>query len=775
MTSTHDPDTNLNQEKVLDHSSINSKDVPSVSVIEIDPDDLGFIEGDISLMDNSPYPEVREVVSNTDDPTLSINHWRTWVLTTVFVIVFSGVNQFFSLRYPTLTINFLVAQVLAFPIGKFLAEVLPDWKCKRYPFFDLNPGPYTIKEHGILTICVSLTASSAYATNILIAQTNFYNIDFGAGYQILLVWTTQSLGYGLAGLTRRFLVDPPQMIWPQTLISISMFDTLHSSSLPSANLIANGWRITRYKFFLVVFAISFVWYWVPGFLFKGLSYFNFVLWGPKTRDNFVANFIFGVTGGVGAIPLTFDYTQISQAMTGSVFATPFWVVANTYASVVIFFIILLPILYFTNVWDSKYLRVISTSTFDNKQNKFNVTQILDSNFKISKQKYREYSPLFVPFSYLLSYALNFGAVIGIFVHAYLYNGKDIYNKIKDSKHGGEDIHKRLMNKYEEAPDWWYLILFIVMLALSFVTVCAWDTGLPAWGLVVALLIAILNFVPQGLLEGITNQHVGLNIITELVCGYILPYRPLANVLFKVYGFIVMRQGLELTRDLKMGRYLKIPPRLLFFLQMWSTLLAGLVNVGVQEWMRSNIDDICSTTQSDGFICAGGRTIFNASIIWSIPQYLFSPGQRYNAIMYFFLIGAICPIFTYILYKKYPNKWYSKLNAPVFFTGPGNIPPSTPYNYGCYFIVSFILMRIKNRWAKWDAKYRFVLGAAIESSVALAVVIIFLCVQYPGGVLNWWGNSVYKNTIDYEGTPFYTLKEGETFGPKKWWSSVSAMN
>lgn len=99
--------------------------------IEVDEDDFSFIEGDISLMNNSPYPEVREVVPNTDDPTIQINHWRTWTLTTIFVVVFAGVNQFFSLRYPSLTINFLVAQVVAYPAGKFLARVLPDIRFKN--------------------------------------------------------------------------------------------------------------------------------------------------------------------------------------------------------------------------------------------------------------------------------------------------------------------------------------------------------------------------------------------------------------------------------------------------------------------------------------------------------------------------------------------------------------------------------------------------------------------------------------------------------------------
>ena len=52
-------------------------------------------KGDPTYLPNSPYPEVRSAVSIEDDPTIRLNHWRTWFLTTVFVVVFAGVNQFF--------------------------------------------------------------------------------------------------------------------------------------------------------------------------------------------------------------------------------------------------------------------------------------------------------------------------------------------------------------------------------------------------------------------------------------------------------------------------------------------------------------------------------------------------------------------------------------------------------------------------------------------------------------------------------------------------------
>ncbi len=724
-------------------------------------------DADYTITDNSPYPEVRAAVPTGDDPSIRVNHWRTWVLTTIFVIVFAGVNQFFSLRYPTMTIGFIVAQLLSYPFGSALAK-LPNKKLfggKGWlSWFDLNPGPFSMKEHATLTIAVSLTSSSAYAMNLLIAQTNFYNLDLGVGYEILLVITSQMLGYGLAGLSRRFVVYPSAMIWPETLISTTLFTTIHGDK---ARTNINGWKISRYSFFFVVLAASFIFYWFPGFIFTALSYFTWICW--IAPNNVIVNQLFGYNSGLGIIPITFDWTQITQAMSYPL-GTPYWVVANSFASVVLFFWIIVPILYYTNTWYAKYLPMLSATTFDNTAKKYNVSKVLDKKMVLNEEAYHKYSPLYVPFSYLMSYALNFAAVTSLFVHCYFYHGKEIWNKIKDSRHGGEDYHKKLMSSYKEVPDYWYAILFFICLGISLAIPGIWDMQLPVWGMLIAIIISIVNFIPQGLLEGISNQHVGLNIITELVAGYIWPGKPLANILVKLYGFIPMRQGLDFSRDLKLGQYMKVPPRILFWVQIYCTLLASLVNVGVQRWMRFNVDDVCSSTQKDGFICASGRTVFNASIIWGAvgPGRLFSPGRKYNAIMYFFLIGAICPVITYYLHKKWPRKWFGKLNAPIFFNSSGNIPPATGVNYGALFIVVFTFnYYIKNKWNKWWLKYNYVLSAGIESGVAIATVLIFLCVTYPGGELTWWGNTVWKKTDDYNSVKYRTLAKGETFGPTTW--------
>ncbi|KAK1581515.1 hypothetical protein Q3G72_006730 [Acer saccharum] len=74
----------------------------------------------------------------------------------------------------------------------------------------------------------------------------------------------------------------------------------------------------------------------------------------------------------------------------------------------------------------------------------------------------------------------------------------------------------------------------------------------------------------------TNQQPGLNVITELIIGYMYPGKPLANVAFKTYGYISMTQALSFLSDFKLGHYMKIPPKSMFIAQLVGTIVASTV-------------------------------------------------------------------------------------------------------------------------------------------------------------------------------------------------------
>jgi hypothetical protein len=101
------------------------------------------------LDDDSPYPEVRSAVSNVDDPAMAVSTLRVWVIGLGSAIIIAAINQLFWLRYPSVDITTIVAQLLTYPVGRAAAAYLPRW---RVLGIELNPGPFTIKEHVLATV-----------------------------------------------------------------------------------------------------------------------------------------------------------------------------------------------------------------------------------------------------------------------------------------------------------------------------------------------------------------------------------------------------------------------------------------------------------------------------------------------------------------------------------------------------------------------------------------------------------------------------------------------
>lgn len=155
--------------------------------------------------EDSPYEEVRAAVRNFDED-LPCSTVRAWTIGLSLTLFGATVNTIFSLRAPSIGIGPLIAQIVAWVLGRIWERVVPD---KRITLFgmtcDLNPGPFNIKEHSIIVVMASVAFSVAYATDIILAQLVFYKQDFGIIFQLLLVVSTQSLGYGIAGIMRKFL------------------------------------------------------------------------------------------------------------------------------------------------------------------------------------------------------------------------------------------------------------------------------------------------------------------------------------------------------------------------------------------------------------------------------------------------------------------------------------------------------------------------------------------------------------------------------------------
>lgn len=89
------------------------------------------------------------------------------------------------------------------------------------------------------------------------------------------------------------------------------------------------------------------------------------------------------------------------------------------------------------------------------------------------------------------------------------------------------------------------------------------------------------------------------------------------MLFKSWGYMMAYNGLNYVSDMKIGHYMKIPPRSMFAAQFFAVVWLSIVQIATYNFLRGNISGICEPHQAQGLTCPLARTFFNASVIWGV--------------------------------------------------------------------------------------------------------------------------------------------------------------
>ncbi|KAF9306152.1 hypothetical protein BGZ74_007354 [Mortierella antarctica] len=699
-------------------------------------------------IEDSPILEVRATVPPTDDPSLPTRTFRAWFLGIFFTVVLAFVNQFFWFRDNPLTIRVMVAQLLAYPLGTLMARILPTRTFSVFgQKFSLNPGPFNIKEHVLITIMANTGATTFAAIDIIVIQELYYHDSWGFGGGLLLVISTQFVGYGFAGALRRFLVRPAAMVWPVNLVNASLFHTFHRRNPANGALRisdngeeATSWTMSRNMFFFLVSAASFAYYWLPGYIMPLLTSISWICW--INRDSLLLNQLGSGLKGIGYLSFTLDWSSMA-AWLPSPLAVPFWAQANMVAGFMFFVWFLAPLMYYTNSYDGKLFPIYNTKTYDQTGQPYDLTRVLVNN-TLDEEKYAAYSPVRITAFFATMYGQGLCALGAIVSHALLYHGKDIWNRVRSAKQKDEDIHARLMDHYPECPDWWYAAIFIVALALSILTVELYPSSdMTWWHVIVAMALAAIWTLPIGILTAITSQAPSISMISEWVFGVISPGRPIGNMIFKTYGFITVQQAILFTQDLKLGHYMKVPPRDMFIFQMVGTLIAALVSMGTTNYLMNSIENIC-TEAAYPFTCPSASLFGASSIVWGVvgPLKFLAPSSMYYPIVWFFFIGFVLPVPFFLLARRYPNSWVKDVNMAAFMLGGGPFPPAGPSIFMTWGFIGFIFnFVIKRRHFGWWSKYNYVMSAALDAGVAVAALVIFFALQNNNIRMPvWWGNN-----------------------------------
>lgn len=724
----------------------------------------------------SPYPEVRSVTDPYDDPSIPCETFRVYLVGLIWTILGTFINTYFQDRQPSISLTSAVVQLFVYPSGKF-TELFPHWSVTIRGFkIELNPGPWTYKEQMLATICYNVSSVAAYVvSNIQVQKMEiFYDNDWvDFGYQFLLMFFTNFMGFGLAGLVRKFVVYPEAAIWPTNLPTMALNSAL---TKPEKKEIINGWKISRYYFFFISTAALFLWFWVPEYLFLALSTFNWLAWIAPNNLNLAT--ITGSQTGLGLNPITtFDWNIISF---NSPLIIPFYSQINMYIGTLIAFVITAAFWYTNYKWTG-YLPIISNSLFTNTGDYYEVTEVVDLNSLFDVAAYEKYGPPFYSAANLVTYGAFFLIYPFSFFHvlfmrwaqlkqAFVGLYRTVLRKSGSTYDSFDDPFSRSMTKYKETPEWWFLVVLVISLVFGILCVKLYPAETPVWSLFFALALNFVFLIPLSIIYATTGFQFGLNVLVELIIGYAIPNNGLALMLVKALGYNIDGQCQIFLGDLKIGHNLRLPPRALFRIQMISTVVYSFVSLGVVNLAMLTIKDYCQPHQPQKFTCPSSTTFYSSSVIWGVigPKKVFN--GIYPELRWCFLIGFVL-VFPVVFLQKYfkRNKTIQRFQPTLIIGGMLNW---SPYNLSYYtpgVIAAFCFMHvIKQRYFAWWSKYNYVLSGGLSAGVAFSSIIIFFAVQYHDKSISWWGNDVNNYGLDYAGISLLnaTLEAPDGyFGPR----------
>ncbi|KAK0593670.1 hypothetical protein LWI29_036988 [Acer saccharum] len=707
-------------------------------------EEIGVMEIEEGSSEDCPIKQVDMTVPKTDDPNMPVVTFRMWVLGIFSCVLLAFVNQFFWYRTQPLMISSISAQIAVVPIGHLMAKMLPD----RLFFsgtafeFTMNPGPFNIKEHVLITIFANSGAGTVYAAHILTAVKLLYKRELTFLPAFIVMMTTQVLGFGWAGLFRKYLVEPGEMWWPSNLVQVSLFRALHDKDKRLKG------EMSRNQYFLLVLICSFAYYVLPGYLFGTLTSISWVCWlAPKSV--LVQQLGSGMKGlGIGSIGI--DWSTIS-AYLGSPLASPWFATANVAVGYCLVMYVITPLSYWLNFYNAKNFPIFSEDLFMTNGQGYDILSIVDSKFHLDRNVYAKNGPINLSTFFAMTYGLGFATLSAMLVHVLLFSGRDLWKQTKSAFGGNKkmDIHTKLMKKYKTVPMWWFLVILVANIAAILFACQHYNASLqlPWWGVLLACGIALFFTLPIGIITATTNQQPGLNVITEYVIGYIYPERPVANMCFKVYGYISMAQALTFLADFKLGHYMKIPPRAMFMAQVVGTVVAVFVYTITAWWLMGEIPHLCDTSMlphDSPWTCPMDRVFFDASVIWGLvgPCRIFGDLGEYGNINWFFLGGAIAPLLVWLAHKAFPGqKWIRLIHMPVLLGATAMMPPATSVNFTSWiflgFLSGFVLFRYRPEWWK---RYNYILSGGLDAGTAFMTVLLFLALQSRNIGIEWWGNS-----------------------------------
>ncbi|CAF1178578.1 unnamed protein product [Rotaria sordida] len=657
------------------------------------------------------FEEVAGTCSNKDNVEEKCCTVRSVTIGLIFVIGMSYLHQWGNFQNMAPFISSVLVIVVAYPLGYIWSLIIP------------GSTKFTLKEHGFILVMANVAymynSVFIYATLTTLKVLENEKVNFA--YYFFFVLSIQFLGFGLAGILRRFLVWPCEVIWPQNLPLIAVLRTFHDrqSTITEksygnrANSLKERLINNRLLFFIVISILSFVYEWFPLYIMPILAYFSWMCWiSPKNNALAQLTAVRGIAIAGGG--LTLDWYEVTRYL-GSPLILPGWALINIGFGFVLIVWFIVPIVYGTNIRDFTTLPIGGQVSTD-----------------------------FTALSLVTAF-ISFASITAVFVHTLLYHGIDIWQQFrtKTLENMGNDMHARMISLYKTVPDWCYLELFSLALIVACVT-CDHAQWLSWYYVLLSLFIGALFTLPFGLVSSITGQLLH-NLSVYYLClliGQSLSLQKSAKQIytFIALGYIVYVQTLVLIQDMKLAHYIKIGPRPLFAAQCLAGFVCSTFSIGIryfyiQSGYKKDVWSIFNNTKLgwtllndyNGFF--DGTNLSNRDLLWA------------------FILGAFIPIPSWILSRFKRFHWLNKLHWPLIFVTIGWMPSIVPAGALFTWLAIGLIVYFSFGKYSWRQRHVYLVSAGLDLGLNITIIIVSTALKNKSVYFpQWWANHNQNTTV-----------------------------
>ncbi|KAJ3821044.1 OPT oligopeptide transporter protein-domain-containing protein [Lentinula raphanica] len=705
---------------------------------------------------NDMLPEiVRGLVDFEDDPTMPVITWRClyfirvdnassqlpdnfrtprfFFLSGTLTALGAWLTQMGYFRTTYIPYSIYFVQIVALYFGRILASTLPQKQIGRGRFsFDLNPGPFSIKEHVAIVLAANTGATNNLGTMCLLryrystisvrlrflylqALNAAFPSAMNGWLAILFMLSCVFIGFSFASFARIFVVENPSTPFPRTLQQVAVFNAMRKSFEEDAAGAQKQMRV--FWWFILGF---FLWQFLPeasDYAFPFVSSLAFLCWFSKNPK---AQFLGSGLGGAGFLTVTLDWSNIGSQCV----YYPYWAQVNIFASCVVAAWILIPAAFFTNAWGSALYPIQSQALYLKNGSTYPTTDLLTADYGLNETLFDEIGPPMMSAQLRWNYFAAYVAYLGSFVSCALFQGTELWRTFKtyrQAKPTSNDKLTEIIRRYPAVPTWWNIALFVIPFIILIILTAKGVLYMPIYMLFIGLAIGAVIVLPMGSSVHICAMQVGF-----------------FNELF--YGYAIDAGGSRHPYH--------IPPRKVLLAQIWGICVGVPVNYATILWVCQTKGDVLKGLVTDPNRQWTGQHIIslnNQSITFALvgPKRLFAD-PIYTPMLYGFLVGAIAPCILFILHRRWPRARFDLWSIPIFCDTLelyyGNISVN--------FFTRFVLGSINHLWVKryhlgfWK-KYAYLSSAAADTGYNFNLLVIFIAFSAVKTIpmANWWGNNV----------------------------------